>query len=234
MSDKRDQARSRWMQIFENLYPKYESLFRYGTELVVADAETLKTYGEDGKEYTLQIAPWEDGEEQESKLESDSSPTCSKTETVDTVLISRQAVFCILENKMIDRPLASDRWVIRDIGKAIESLHPVEPQPVCEDAISRQAAIEVIKQYDFNFPQYMERFATELRDAMKEDLLDDIQSLPPVEPERPRGEWIKVPNRETVYACDQCGCEPYYFGDINTIKFCPNCGSRMCREDGEA
>ena len=94
-------------------------------------------------------------------------------------LISRQAVFYVLENKMIDRPLASDRWVIRDIGKAIES-------------------------------------------------------LPTVEPKRPKGEWVL---KDHLWECDQCGCrinrvEPLK-GHIWNFKFCPNCGSRMCREDGE-
>lgn len=57
--DYEEKARERWMKMFDNIYPKCESLFRYGTELVVADRETLKTFGEDGKEYTLQVAPWE-------------------------------------------------------------------------------------------------------------------------------------------------------------------------------
>ena len=37
-------------------------------------------------------------------------------------LISRQDVYCILEKMMVDRPLDSDRWVIRDIDKEIKSL----------------------------------------------------------------------------------------------------------------
>ena len=61
--DAEERARKRWMAMFENLYPKYESMFRYGTELMIIDRETLKTYGEDGKEYTLQVAPWESEDE---------------------------------------------------------------------------------------------------------------------------------------------------------------------------
>lgn len=52
----------------------------------------------------------------------------TETHGVCSDCISRQAVFCILKNKMADRPMDSDRWVIRDIGKAIESLPPVEPE----------------------------------------------------------------------------------------------------------
>lgn len=46
------------------------------------------------------------------------------------------------------------------------------------DLISRQTAIDVVSKYNFDFPQYMERFVTELRDAMKADLKHDIQALP--------------------------------------------------------
>lgn len=41
-------------------------------------------------------------------------------------LISRQDVYCILEKMMVDRPLDSDRWVIRDIDKEIKSLPSVD------------------------------------------------------------------------------------------------------------
>lgn len=51
------------------------------------------------------------------------------------------------------------------------------------DLISRQAAIDAVDKYDFNFPMYMERFVTELRDAMKADLKDDIKELPSAQPE---------------------------------------------------
>lgn len=47
-----------------------------------------------------------------------------------------------------------------------------------DDLISREAALDAIRKYDFFFPQYMERFVTELRDAMKSDLVNDIKNLP--------------------------------------------------------
>jgi len=61
-----------------------------------------------------------------------------------------------------------------------------------DDLISRQAAIEAIEKYDFSFPEYMERFVTELRDAMKEDLKDDIANLPSAQPEQ---RWIPCSER---------------------------------------
>lgn len=68
------------------------------------------------------------------------------------------------------------------------------------DLIERQAAIDAVNQYNFDFPQYMERFVTELRDAMKADLKNDIEALLSVQPERKKGEWN---------LCDSCitkGC----------------------------
>ena len=53
-----------------------------------------------------------------------------------------------------------------------------------DDTISRQAAIEAIDEYDFEFPNYMERFVAELRDAMKADLKNDIEALPSAQPDR--------------------------------------------------
>lgn len=60
------------------------------------------------------------------------------------------------------------------------------------DLIRRQAAIEALEKYDFSFPEYMERFVTELRDAMKEDLKDDIANLPSAQPAQ---RWIPVTER---------------------------------------
>lgn len=53
----------------------------------------------------------------------------------------------------------------------------------CTDTISRNAALDAVRKYDFFFPQYMERFVTELRDAMKSDLVNDIKTLPAAQPE---------------------------------------------------
>ena len=55
--------------------------------------------------------------------------------------------------------------------------------------IEKQAAIDAIDEYDFEFPNYMERFVTELMDAMKADIKHDIEALPSVQPEQ---HWIPV------------------------------------------
>lgn len=54
-----------------------------------------------------------------------------------------------------------------------------------------------------------------------------------------QGEWIEVEdyNGDVHYKCDRCGEEwtfPYGTPKENNANFCPNCGARMLREDGEA
>ena len=78
-----------------------------------------------------------------------------------------------------------------------------------DNLISRQAAIDAVNQYNFDFPQYMKRFVTELRDAMKADLKHDIEALPSAQPEP---KWIPVserlPETNDVYlvAINSWGC----------------------------
>lgn len=58
-----ERAKKRWMDMFDRVYPKCASMFRADTTLVISNTEDLRTYGEDGLEYTLQIAPWESEDE---------------------------------------------------------------------------------------------------------------------------------------------------------------------------
>ena len=53
----------------------------------------------------------------------------------------------------------------------------------CTDLISREAVIEAVAKYNFSFPRYMEKFATELRDAIKADIVDEIKDIPSVSSE---------------------------------------------------
>lgn len=92
------------------------------------------------------------------------------------------------------------------------------------DLIDRQAAIDAISKYDFSFPEYMERFVTELRDAMKADLLNDMKSLPSVHAEPMRWHYDDFPpsdpeKRYVVVRTNELFVKPildtadYYTGD---------------------
>ena len=147
-----------------------------------------------------------------------------------------------IEKVQLSPETSTNGTYIRDGRLMHDLVYRGEAEAKNTDLISRQAAIDAVEKAVF-----------------KGVAKSAIESLPPVEPERPKttetmmvdgepveidplsyevgythgqterpkGKWLKVPDRETVYACDQCGCEPYYFGDINTIKFCPNCGAKM-------
>ena len=91
--------------------------------------------------------------------------------------------------KQIQDPEAWESQITQAAYEALDmAIKALEQQP-CEDTISRQAAIDAIGKYNFEFPDYMERFVTELRDAMKADLKHDIKALPSAQPERIKGHY---------------------------------------------
>lgn len=93
------------------------------------------------------------------------------------------------------------------------------------DLIKRQDAISTIQKYNFDFPQYMERFVTELRDAMKADLEHDINELPS---SQKTGKWtIEDCHAATYkYCCSECNAHHRARYD-----FCPTCGTRMVGDE---
>lgn len=72
------------------------------------------------------------------------------------------------------------------------------------DPVERAAVIDVIEKYDFDFPEYMKRFVTELRDAMKEDLKDDITNLPSAQPVITCDGCRFVSTYDTDFPCCSC------------------------------
>ena len=87
----------------------------------------------------------------------------------------------------------------------------------CEDAISRQAAIDEIctawKIDDLD----------NLTEAM---LVDMIKALPPVSPSRPKGEWIDYPD-EGFVECPFCHSATNCDGNIGELHYCFSCGAEM-------
>lgn len=63
-----------------------------------------------------------------------------------------------------------------------------------------------------------------------------LEKLPPAQPERKTGHWIKTARWGRVYYCDQC--RNYLdFGGVNagrgSTNFCPNCGANMKGEQDD-
>jgi len=97
-----------------------------------------------------------------------------------------------------------------DVVKAIKGMPSVQPKPIeCEDAVSREAVLEIAKQH-----------------TLTNDYLA-IQSLPPVRPQEPKtGHWITTRTlmHDGEYYCDKCNCDSPH---NEKWDYCPNCGARM-------
>ncbi len=88
-----------------------------------------------------------------------------------------------------------------------------------DDTISRQAALDVILPYCPDDDGTCSKSGDDLR-----NLLDDIENLPPAQPEREKGEWILVTdNNGQHYECSRCGAWRYH----QEQEFCGSCGADM-------
>ena len=81
------------------------------------------------------------------------------------------------------------------------------------DLISREATKMIITMKPYDWSNITER----------REMLNEIDNLPSVEPERKTGHWIDTDNYYQRWKCSECGChtrdaEPNY---------CPNCGAKM-------
>jgi rubrerythrin len=104
------------------------------------------------------------------------------------------------------------------------------------DLISRQAAIDEIEYeleminsaldsitLDFNVRERLRQRRGEAR-----EMLNSIQQLPSVQPERKKGKWIipsrnpEIVNKELFCDCSFCG-----FTTMDETNFCPHCGAEM-------
>lgn len=87
-----------------------------------------------------------------------------------------------------------------------------------DDLISRQAAIDFIK--DHSYPVRYDR--TSIEQGMTLTGIEQaLNEIPIVQPEQKTGRWILNKHTDTVL-CSQCGkC----YGD--EYNYCPNCGAKM-------
>lgn len=106
-------------------------------------------------------------------------------------------------------------WVLEKIGElpAIQT---------CEDAVSRQAAIDALAKF---VPYAICDASTESYTNGLTDAYNLICQLPSVQPERLKGRWTDN------NACPFCGFQPWYERDIHTLSYCPNCGADMRKEN---
>jgi rubrerythrin len=102
----------------------------------------------------------------------------------------------------------------------------------CEDAISRQAVLDLIDHYNsdglgsvFYGYEQGEKFANE------------VNKLPPVKPQPKIGRWLhqeimdyldKNKVRHNHFMCQDCGfIHDFIDGHTAQYKYCPSCGAKM-------
>ena len=92
------------------------------------------------------------------------------------------------------------------------------------DLISRQTAIDTALTF------LVEYCGATFDEDMQKMLCERLDALPSAEPERKKGEWIKVGHWGRSYKCNQCG-NYLDFDGVNAgrgdANFCPNCGADM-------
>lgn len=96
----------------------------------------------------------------------------------------------------------------RQLADWLKELKRLREQEQCEDAVSREAAIDAA----------LSAFSRGLLAS------PDIRKLPSVQPERKHGEWTKEAH------CPFCDFAPWYEKDIHTLSYCPNCGADLRAE----
>lgn len=129
-------------------------------------------------------------------------------------MINKEAIE-VFENpskhiKLINGQICYSQFFVKAMEMAIKAL---EQEP-CEDAVSRQAVLDKMKERDEELSSICPR---------------DIRELPSVTPQPKTGHWIvgkytedDIRYNDRSYKCSECG-RVVDFKD----NFCPNCGAKM-------
>lgn len=100
---------------------------------------------------------------------------------------------------------------LSEYSEALDMAIKALDQEPCDDAVSRQAVLEIIEREEF-----------------KGDALYEIEKLPSVSPQSKVGKWKRISRDMYVqhamayYECSECGKKM-----IGTHNYCPNCGAKM-------
>ena len=112
----------------------------------------------------------------------------------------------------------------KDIDRIFKAL---EQEP-CEDAVNRQAVIDVIDKWVKNMGVLIALPANEVMPLFK-----SIHELLPVRPYEPRkGHWIydyTSADGHKTYHCSECGCylQPKHSEPLDSFRWCSLCGADM-------
>lgn len=106
-------------------------------------------------------------------------------------------------------PTPEERQSVNDY---IESISEELDLKFCEDAVSRQAVLDINENHHGHMPNHINY-----------QIWQEIKALPSVELERKTRYWIDTDNYYRRWKCSECG---YHTRDEEP-PYCPNCGARM-------
>lgn len=131
-----------------------------------------------------------------------------------------------IEPEPCDDPRADVYYLAEKIG--IHRLYALvvelrgEPEP-CEDAVSREAVSEWLKQYGQDVLHGKYKFSLMY-------IWKNLMDLPSVQIKRKNGKWID--NSPVTMKCNQCGFVIKDW-DWHRFKYCPNCCANMKGEQDD-
>lgn len=130
------------------------------------------------------------------------------------------------ENQMLNgfTEMMKGFWNNQDLE--VPNLETPCKQEPCDDCVSRETVINTIMPYCSD-----DDGSTGNLDDLR-NVLDDIESLPPIQPKREKGEWIKT---QLGTVCNKCYRFPLLSKDENEIlsNYCPYCGADMRGKENE-
>lgn len=97
----------------------------------------------------------------------------------------------------------------RQLAEWLKDYKRLKEQESCEDAISRQAVLEIAKSSNSNWID-------------NSVLFKKVNELPPVTPKPKMGHWIFDEVLDRHYYCSECKSMGVDYWD-----YCPNCGAKM-------
>ena len=123
-------------------------------------------------------------------------------------MTKEDAIDIIKSECYVFNPLNFDRSTM--INTALDMAVKALKQEPCDEAVSRQAVLDVMK-----------------RELFMGDAISEIENLPSVKPQPKMGRWITRPHVYGVTYCSECDFEL----KIDDTNYCPKCGAKMESEE---
>lgn len=117
-------------------------------------------------------------------------------------------------------------YYCQDSEKIIKALD----QETCKDSVSRKAILSKIKEVCFS-DKWLQFRVNKGSHGQRDFIIDYIEKLAPVTPERKKAKWIKLYFGSMYDICSECGqrVTTGYF----EYNYCPSCGAEMTAEEND-